>query len=94
MRNSPIVFLAGALVGSLAAFAIMNGSVSAQAMQSWSRAQVTPILFVKPSFGMFVPADGSSIGLSWSKDQVLPICLVKTSVGGFEPVDGFAIGNT
>jgi len=94
MKGATFLFLTGTLFGSLATFAISIGSVNAQVVQSWRKSQVTPMLFVKPSFGVFVPGDESSIGLSWSKDQVLPVCLVKPFAGSFVPVDGTAIGNT
>ena len=94
MTRAINLFLSGALLGGIVTIAVINGSVSAQAVQSWSKGQVTPILFVKPSFGTFVPVDGTTIGVSWSKDQVLPICLVQPAIGGFAPVDGYAIGNT
>lgn len=94
MNRVTQIFLMGALLGSISTFAVRNGVVNAQAIQPWSKSEVTPILFVKPSFGMFVPSDGGTFGISWSKDQALPICPVKPSVGGFEPVDGMAIGNT
>jgi len=94
MKRETFLFLAGSLLGSIATVGLISGRVSAQAVQSWGKSEVTPILFVKPSFGMFVPSDGGTFGISWYKDQVLPICLVKASLGGFEPVDGMAIGNT
>ena len=94
MKCAGVLFLTGALVGALAAFAIATHTVRAQAVQSWSKNQVTPIIFVKPSFGAFVPTDGTTIGLNWQKDEVLPVVLVKPAIGGFAPVDGMAIGNT
>jgi hypothetical protein len=94
MRRASVLFLMGALVGAIASFAISSLTVSAQAVQSWSKNQVTPIIFVKPSFGAFVPSDGATIGLTWQKDEVLPVALVKPAIGGFAPVDGMAIGNT
>jgi hypothetical protein len=94
MNRGTHMFLVGALLGSIATFAVRNGAVNAQSVQSWSKSEVTPILFVKPSFGTFVPSDESTIGISWSKDQVLPICLVRPSLGGFDPVDGMSVGNT
>ena len=60
----------------------------------WEKAQVIPVIMVKPSIGGFVPIEGNSIVNTWSKKDVTPILIVKPSIGGFQPYEGSAIGNT
>jgi hypothetical protein len=94
VKRTALLVGLGLLIGILATTIVNKGSVNAQVIQSWSKDKVTPILFVKPGYGSFVPVDGNQIGISWTKDQVVPICLVKPSIAGFEPVEGTGIGNT
>jgi hypothetical protein len=94
MKRTVLLLTIGISIGILISTAMDTRTAKAQATESWSRDQVAAFLLVKPSFGGFVPAQGSSAGLSWSKDQVSPICLVKPSIGGFVPLEGSAIGNT
>jgi hypothetical protein len=94
MKRAILLLTIGISIGVITSTIIETRVANAQATQAWSRDQVAAFLFVKPSFGGFVPAQGNSIGLSWSKDQVVPICLVKPSIGGFVPLEGSAIGNT
>lgn len=93
MKKAGFLVAGGMLLGSILTVALDNTIVNAQVIQSWSKDKVVAMLFVKPSFGAFVPAEGNSIGVTWTKDQVVPIVLVKPSIGGFVPVDGSSIGN-
>jgi hypothetical protein len=66
----------------------------AQALISWQKDEVVPVVIVKPDIGGFVPTDGATIGNSWRKDEVKPVCLLRPVIGGFAPRQGSAIGNT
>lgn len=61
---------------------------------SWNKAEVVPVVLVKPSVGGFVPTEGTTIGNTWSKEEVKPVLIVEPSVGGFVPREGSTIGNT
>jgi hypothetical protein len=92
MKRSGFLFPVGVLIGIAATTVINNTIARAQATESWSRDRVTAMIFVKPQFGAFVPAEGNSIGVTWTKSEIVPICLVKQSIGGFEPAEGDSIG--
>ncbi|SRR5258706_15370381 len=94
MKKAALLLAIGIAIGIITSTIVETRSVNAQAVQSWSRDQVTAFVLVKPVFGGFVPAQGNSIELTWSKDLVLPICLVKPSVGGFVPLEGSPIATT
>ncbi len=55
----------------------IGGVLTAQSFEGWQRSQVIPVVLVKPSFGSFVPVDGSSLDASWTKSQVVPMCQLK-----------------
>lgn len=94
MKSAHLLFVTGMLAGSLSNTLIHGRMVSAQALQSWSKGDVTPMILVKPgNFGLFVPDGDNSVGVSWTKSQVLPVSLVKPSIGGFVPSEGLSIGN-
>lgn len=61
---------------------------------TWKKAEVIPVVLVKPGIAGFVPVEGSLIGSSWSKADVTAVILVKTGIAGFEPAGGNSIGNT
>lgn len=52
----------------------------------WSKAQVKPILLVKPSIGGFVPYEGPVIGNRWAKKDVIPVMLVEPELSKFIPL--------
>jgi hypothetical protein len=93
MKRTVFLVAMGMLAGMLMTTLAYKENVDAQVIQSWSKDKVTAMLFVKPSFGIFVPEQGNSIGVSWTKNQVVPVCIVKPTIGGFEPTEGTAIGN-
>ena len=61
---------------------------------SWTKADVVPVVLVKPSLGGFAPVEGSSIGNTWRKSEVKPVLLLKPGIAGFEPREGISVGNT
>lgn len=61
---------------------VIGAALAAQSFERWERAQVVPIVLVRPSLGSFVPEQGSSIDASWSKSEVVPMCQVKLVIGG------------
>ena len=61
---------------------------------SWTKAEVIPVVLVKPGIGGFVPTEGIIVGNTWQKSDVRPVLLLKPGIGGFEPRDGLSIGNT
>ncbi len=84
-----VAVLVGIVIGRL----ISPRTASAQYGISWRKAQVLPVVIVKPDIGGFSPVNGSSIGNMWRKDDVTPMCIVKPDIGGFSPTRGSSIGN-
>lgn len=83
----------GLLMGVVIGRLIAPRTVTAQYGLSWRKAQVLPVVIVKPDIGGFSPVNGSSIGNIWRKDDITPMCLVKPDIGGFSPTRGSSIGN-
>lgn len=75
-----------------AALALIAIATAATIGISWRKAEVIPVVLVKPGIVGFEPVEGSSIGITWQKSEVKPVLLVKPGIVGFEPREGSTIG--
>ena len=77
-------FLSGFLLGTLATSALSLTT-------TWTKEQVTPICFVRPSNSCFVSCAGGN-SCTWTYSCVTAVCLVEPLEEGnqFKPVGGFA----
>ena len=66
--------------------AVFGVAIGASIGISWTKAEVIPVVLVKPGIGDFVPLEGSSIGNTWRKEGVVPVMLVEPSAEGFVPI--------
>ena len=89
-RERAVVFCVGVAFGGL-----LSLPIYAQALVSWTKAEVVPMLTVQPDIALgFVPVEGSkgdsiASGNAWSKQQVVPVVMVQpNAVVGFIPVRG------
>jgi hypothetical protein len=81
-------------VATVVVLAVVIFATGATVGITWRKAEVIPVVLVKPGIGGFEPVEGSSIGNTWPKSEVKPVLLVKPGIVGFEPREGSTIGNS
>jgi hypothetical protein len=85
-------FLCGMLLGTAMAFLILMAIGAAGSVYTWTKAEVTPVCYLKTDISGFIPLYGDNKRDKWTKAEVTPMLEVKTDQRGIIPLHGLDYG--
>jgi hypothetical protein len=80
------------LLGTAMAFLILMAIGAAGSVYTWTKAEVTPVCYLKTDISGFIPLYGDNKRDKWTKAEVTPMLEVKTDQRGIIPLHGLDYG--